>query len=260
MNPTINNRVFLFIDECKNLKKVNANGKIENFTVIGCLCVPANEIIEAEKRFMISRINNCIWGEVKSSSISGDYIEKYKNLVVEYIGDSFNDNKITYHSRAYPFLDKKIRVANHKDAGNTKDTLFKDESYRLIRSVIFKCLNAGMNNIYIVADGYGGNKGRDDYRNIRIELNNDPRFNGGVNIVRCVVGNSISCGALQITDLITGIVARKYYDNSTITEGVDAVHEELIRINGGLDLIRTTKFFPKLYSSKFHHYIMRVYS
>lgn len=143
---------------------------------------------------------------------------------------------------------------NIHDGLTEYDDIFKEEVYRLIRSVIMKCVAHGIKRVYILADGYS--KGRDDYKDIMDRLNKDDQIPevASENNLCCTIGDSRCCGALQISDLLVSTLGQYKFKKDGLKKGCDKLLEIIIEANGNIDPMRQSKWFPTLYSSKFHYF------
>ena len=244
-----------FIDESKNISSKDSKGNNVECTLIGLLCVQGDQFLKLEENLLKYRVQNRLWGEIHFEHASGLYINKYSELLHNYISNSY----VTFHSRMFAKIDKNSREKMH--AGLTKyDDIFKEEAYRLIRSVIMKCLSYGMQKFYILADTYS--KGRDDYKDIMKRLNNDvriPELKSSNNLC-CTIGDSRCCGALQISDLLVSTLGQYKFKKEGLKKGCDKLLDTIIRDNGGKDPMEQRWKFPTLYSSKFQYYCMPGYN
>lgn len=247
--------VFFFIDESKDISSTDQNGNNIKCTVVGLLCIQGDQLLELEKEFVDSRVVNRLWHEIHFTKASGKYVRIYSDIVEKYMSNSF----VTFHSRMFASPDAKERAKNH--GGLQKyDEIYLEESYRLIRSVVMKCAAYGYKYFYIVADDY--TKGIEDYKLIRERLNSDaeiPELKDDNNLC-CTTGNSESCGALQVCDIMTSTLGQFGYKNGGITKGRELLGDMLIRVNNGLNPISYSRYFPMLYSKKIQHFAQKSYS
>lgn len=243
-----------FIDEAKNIPSKDESGNNIKCTLLGLLCVRGDQFLGLEESFLKCRIKDRLWEEIHFVDASGSYIEKYAEALEQYISNSY----VTFHSRMFANLDKKTRGSIHEGLVEYDD-IYKEEAYRLIRSVIMKCVAHGMKNVYILADGY--TKGRGDYKDIMKRLNDDGKISeiNSENNLCCTIGNSCSCGALQICDLLVSTLGQYRFKTDGIKSGCTVFLDAIIRANGGANPMALNKYFPTLYSSKFHYYCARGY-
>lgn len=249
-----NKTALFFIDESKDIPSKDFKGDNVKCTLIGLLCVQGDQFLKLEEDFLKYRIKNRLWGEVHFETASGSYVDKYSELLYDYISNSY----VTFHSRMFANVEKETRKNIH--GGLTEyDDIFKEEAYRLIRSVIMKCVAIGINNIYILADGYS--KGRDDYKSIMDRLNTDdkiPEIESENNLC-CTVGDSRCCGALQISDLLVSTLGQYKFKKDGLKKDCNKLLNTIIKANGGIDPMIQKRGFPTLYSSKFHYYCVSGY-
>lgn len=255
LNDVLNDKTALFfIDESKDIPSKDCDGKAIKCTLLGLLCIQGDQFLQLEENFLKSRIKNRLWGEIHFEDASGSYVQKYSNILDSYISNPY----VTFHSRMFVNVEKENRKNIH--GGLTEyDDIFKEEAYRLIRSVIMKCLAHGMNAFYILADGY--TKGRDDYKEIMARLNSDDRVPEvqSKNNLCCTVGDSRCCGALQVSDLLVSTLGQYKLKTGGLKKGCDVLLNTIIHTNGDNDPMKQERYFPTLYSSKFHYYTMSNY-
>lgn len=243
-----------FIDESKDIPSKDYRGSAIKCTLLGLLCIQGDQFLQLEENFLKSRIENRLWGEVHFENASGSYVQKYSNMLKNYISNPY----VTFHSRMFANVEKENRKSTH--GGLTEyDDIFKEEAYRLIRSVIMKCLAHGMESFYILADGY--TKGRNDYKEIMTRLNNDDRIPEvkSKNNLCCTVGDSRCCGALQISDLLVSTLGQYKLKASGLKKDCEKLLDTIVEANGNLDPMEHKRFFPTLYSSKFHYFSALTY-
>ena len=244
-----NKTALFFIDESKDIPSKDFKGNNVKCTLIGLLCVQGDQFLKLEEDFLKYRIKNRLWGEVHFETASGSYIDKYSDLLRSYISNSY----VTFHSRMFANLEKEARKNIH--GGLTGyDDIFKEEAYRLIRSVIMKCVAHGIKKFYILADEYS--KGRDDYKGIMDRLNKDdqiPEIESENNLC-CTTGDSRCGGALQISDLLVSTLGQYKFKKDGLKKGCDKLLNVITGTNGNIDPMKQSKWFPTLYSSKFHYY------
>lgn len=249
-----NKTALFFIDESKDIPSEDFKGNNVKCTLIGLLCVQGDQFLKLEEDFLKYRIKNRLWGEVHFETASGSYVDKYSNLLHGYISNSY----VTFHSRMFANVEKETRKNIH--GGLTEyDDIFKEEVYRLIRSVIMKCVAHGIKKFYILADGYS--KGRDDYKSIMDRLNADdkiPEIESKNNLC-CTIGDSRCCGALQISDLLVSTLGQYKFKKDGLKKNCDKLLEVIVEANGGIDPMVQKRGFPTLYSSKFHYYCVSSY-
>ena len=94
-----------FIDESKDIPSKDFNGNNVKCTLIGLLCVQGDQFLKLEEDFLKYRIKNRLWGEVHFETASGSYVDKYSNLLHEYISNSY----VTFHSRMFANVEKETR-------------------------------------------------------------------------------------------------------------------------------------------------------
>lgn len=255
VSDALNSKTALFfIDESKNISSTDSNGKPIKCTLIGLLCVQGDQFLQLEENFLRSRVSQRLWREVHFENASGSYVKKYSNILEKYITNPY----VTFHSRMFANVEKENRKNIHD--GLTKyDDIFREEAYRLIRSVIMKCLAHGMNAFYILADEY--TKGRDDYRKIMERLNNDDKIPEvkNENNLCCTVGDSRCCGALQISDLLVSTLGQYKLKTGGLSKERSMLLDVIFRVNGNIDPMKQKRAFPTLYSSKFHYYAVASY-
>lgn len=244
-----NKTALFFIDESKNIPSKDYRGKNVKCTLIGLLCVQGDQFLKLEEDFLKFRVQNRLWGEVHFETMSGSYIDKYSGLLRDYIANSY----VTFHSRMFARLEKEARKSIH-DGLTEYDDILKEETYRLIRSVIMKCVSHGIEKFYILADRY--TKGRDDYKDILNRLNSDekiPEIRSENNLC-CTVGDSCCCGSLQIADLLVSALGQYKFKIGGVKDGCDKLLKVITESNGGIDPMKQNRRFPTLYSSKFHYF------
>lgn len=255
LDQVLNEKTALFfIDESKDIESIDPDGKVVKCTLLGLLCIQGDQFLKLEEDFLKVRIQHRLWGEIHFETVSGSYVEKYSSILEKYITNPY----VTFHSRMFANVDKEVRKNIYN--GLTKyDDIFKEEAYRLIRSVIMKCVVYGMKSFYILADNY--TKGRNDYKEIMARLNNDDRIPEikNENNLCCTVGDSRCCGALQISDLIVSTLGQYKLKTSGLNKERSALLDVIIRANGNVDPMKQVKFFPTLYSTKFHYYTVANY-
>ena len=254
-DEVLNSKTALFfIDESKNITSKDLEGNNIKCTLIGLLCVQGNQLLKLEEDFLKYRVENRLWGEIHFETASGSYVDKYSDLLRNYISNSY----VTFHSRMFANFKKESRRSIH--GGLTSyDDIFKEEAYRLIRSVVMKCVAHGIKKFYILADEYS--KGRDDYKDIMGRLNTDcriPEIKNNNNLC-CTIGNSCCCGALQISDLLVSTLGQYKFKKDGLKKDCHKLLDVIIKANGGIDPMVIKKSFPTLYSSKFHYYCMSSY-
>ena len=244
-----------FVDESKDIPSADSEGNNIKCTLIGLLCVQGDQFVKLEEKLLKYRIQNRLWGEVHFERASGSYVGKYSELLHDYISNSY----VTFHSRMFAKVDKDSRKKLH--AGLTRyDDIFKEEAYRLIKSVVMKCLSYGMQRFYILADEY--TKGRDDYKTIMKRLNDDekiPELRSSNNLC-CTIGDSRCCGALQISDLLVSTLGQYKFRKDGLKKGCEKLLDVIVKDNGNNDPMEQKWLFPTLYSSKFQYYCKPGYS
>lgn len=250
LDKVLNNKTALFfIDEIKDIPSMDSKGNDVKCTLIGLLCVQGDQFLKLEEDFLKYRIENRLWGEVHFVSASGSYVDKYSVLLREYISNSF----VTFHSRMFANVEKGTRKNIHGGLINYDD-IFKEEAYRLVRSVIMKCIAYGIERFYILADGYS--KGRNDYRDIKVRLNKDDRIPEirSDNNLCCTTGDSCCCGALQICDLLVSTLGQYKFKKDGLKKDCIKLLNTIFEANDEIDPMIQKNIFPTLYSSKFHYY------
>lgn len=228
--------MFLAIDESHS----------NSFTTIGCLCLPLKNLPKYEAEYISKRLEHKIWGEMKWTSLSLSYLNKYENVVESYL----KQHDVTFHSWAYRHITK-LELKKYWDDDETK--MFYCQAYLLLRNVIRKCLNQGChNNFYIVPDTTGM-RGKREYLLTREYLVNDNSIKPKPIIEFCDQGNSQICGALQITDLCTGATRYKYQKETNDTSVSEEFVKFLEKLNSNIPLNYADEKLPDLYKYKMHH-------
>lgn len=236
--------MFLAIDECFGTSH-------SQYVTIGCLSIPQDNLSEFEKEFIENRMHHKLWGEIKWSALSSSYLNKYKEVVSSYLGH----DKAIFHSWTY----KRPTTAEIREHYSSQDParVIYQQAYILIRTVIWRCRNVGYNgDFYILADQSGF--GSEEYQTTMRLLQTDSKIRPAPEIPYCNVGNSISCGALQIADICTG-ATHSYYDSNMLgnteakKEATKALVSHLEAMNGGLHLNTSRTNFYTMYTQKLHH-------
>ena len=233
--------MFLVIDESKG----------KSSTTVGCLCLPDSDFAKAESSVLSARIRERCWGEIKWQDARGDYAAKYTRILADYFGCS---NKITLHSLTYKKLELQAKTRLKRlfpDRQWSDERILDRRIYQLIRTVIWKCKQAGHDSdYYIIGDRRGG----DDrvYRTIGDLLAKDdsvrvrPQF--------CSTGTSAVLGSLQVADLCAGAIA-SCYEAGYHQLDTKQLREKLIEINKGIDITYSPPKLPKLHDYRLHHWL-----
>lgn len=222
--------MFIFLDESFG----------QNHTVVGCLCVPKDNILALEKDFLTNRVKKNCWGELSWSGISSSYIEKYKKFLLGYL----SNNNVTFHSWAYGNPDGNFR-------GN-KNKLLHQHEYSLLKNTIRKCLNNGYKQFYILLD-----QGQSDseYALTRDYLEKTLSFKPKPEILFSSAVDSKIIGAMQISSICVCAVRYLY---GTISSDVNKkLCDEIVSLLTKLNLDTSLIFSPKYprwdLSKKFSH-------
>lgn len=233
--------MFLIIDKSKG----------QTSTTIGCLCLSRSDFIKAEEIVLSGRIRERCWGEIKWQYARDEYAAKYTRILADYFGCS---DKITLHSLTYKKLDSSTKTKLKRlfpNKGWSPERILDRQIYNLIRTVIWKCREAGHGSeYYIIGDRRGG--GSSVYRMIGEFLAKDKRV--GVRPQFCSTGTSAVLGSLQIVDLCAGAIA-SCYEASYHQTDTKQIKEKLIEINNAVELIYSSPERPKLYDYRLHHWL-----
>lgn len=233
--------MFLVIDESKG----------KSSTTVGCLCLPNPDFTKAEAAILDARIRERCWGEIKWQDARGDYAAKYARILADYFGCS---DKITFHSLTYkrPGLQAKVQLKRlYQDRQWSDERVLDRRIYQLIRTVIWKCKQAGYgSDYYIIGDRRGGDN--NVYHTISNLLAKDSRVR--VKPQFCSTGTSAVLGSLQIADLCAGSIA-SCYEASYHQLDTKQIKEKLVGVNRGIDLTYSPPRLPKLHDYRLHHWL-----
>lgn len=218
-----------------------------DFTTVGCVCLPIAKLPELEGKHISIRLEQKLWGEIKWNALTDNYLEKYLAIIKGYLLEP----EVTFHSWTYK-KPTRIEVTKYWD-GDEGSIIYK-QAYRLLRSVIRKCLKRGTREpFYIVPDHT--DHGNEEYRLTKTLLSRDPIIEPHPEIEFCAPGSSQVCGALQIADFCSGAVQYKY-DSRPVKNKVtaDKAIETLTELNKGISIVNQELRIPSLYQFKLHHY------
>ncbi|HET9412475.1 MAG TPA: hypothetical protein VFO38_06610 [Candidatus Saccharimonadales bacterium] len=218
---------------------------------IGCLCFPRAIMPELESVFIADRIKHRVWAEVKWSRLCTPYCDKYKSMVSNYLASS----QVTYHSWTYSIPSAEERKQYYNGSDSSK--IIYRHAYLLIRTVIWKCRNSGYRGpFYILADETG-KLGREEYKITQELLKNDAKIDPPASIDFCNTGNSTSCGAMQVVDLLTGAVMSQYDEKFSKQDACIDFVEHLTALNNGVPLTFSSPGFPRLGAQKMQHCLFK---
>lgn len=218
---------------------------------LGCLCLPEAKLPELEAGFIKNRLEHKVWAEVKWSRLGKPYCDKYKTIVGDYLASP----DVTFHSWTYKIPSGEERKTFY-DGLDASKVVYR-HAYLLIRTVIWKCRNSGYSgNFYILADETG-KLGKDEYKITQDLLKNDSRIRPAPVIDFCATGSSISCGAMQVADLLTGAVMSQYDNGFSKQDACTDFVGHVVSLNGGTPLTYSPGAFPKLNEQKLHHCLHR---
>jgi len=210
--------MFIFLDESFG----------QNHTVVGCLCVPKDDILELEQAFLTNRIKKNCWGELCWGGLSSSYIDKYKKFMSDYL----SSKNVTFHSWAYANPDGSFK-------GDEKKLLHKHE-YSLLKNTIRKCLNSGYKQFYILLD-----TGQSDaeYALTRDYLEKTISFKPNPEILFSSAVDSKIVGAMQVSSICVSAV--RYLYGTISTDVNKSLCEEIISLLTKLNLETPLNFSPK---------------
>lgn len=218
---------------------------------LGCLCFPESIMPKLEAQFIQHRIEHKVWAEVKWQRLCAPYVEKYEAMVRDYLAP----DDVTFHSWTYR-IPTAIERRSFYDGIDASLVVYR-HAYLLIRTIIWKCRNNGYTGpFYILADE-SGKLGRNEYKITQGLLKRDPKISPPPVIDFCMTGSSTACGAMQITDLITGAVMSHYDEKFSKQDSCTKFIKMLAEINGGIPLDLSSRTLPKLHDQKLHHCLYR---
>ncbi|MCY4011061.1 MAG: hypothetical protein OXF30_03335 [Candidatus Saccharibacteria bacterium] len=234
--------MFLVIDESKS----------GSSTTVGCLCLPDSDFAKAEAMILDARIRERCWGEIKWQDARGDYASKYTRILADYFNCS---DRVTFHSLTYKKLGSQAKSRLKRlfpDRSWDEERVLDRRTYQLIRTVIWKCRQAGYDSSYYII---GDRRGSDDnsvYRTIGDLLAKDSKVR--IKPQFCSTGTSAVLGSLQIADLCAGAIA-SCYEVSYHQLDTQQIKAKLIEINKNVELTYSPSRLPKLHDHRLHHWL-----
>ena len=195
--------------------------------ILGGVLLPDAMLPDFERDFVSARMEHKLFGEIKWIRIDKKYKEEYCKFV-----DLFLDYKeMTFHAISYTGGDDK----------------YQGVAYTLIRYVVWKMKQAGIQESLTVLFDNDGFSGREGSEWIRSKAKSNHLLKD--TLLFCNQGASHVLGVLQIADLLSGSVA------STVNN-VGGPHKQLVRDHAlqGSNNIKSnvTSVFTDLHVYKIH--------
>jgi hypothetical protein len=219
------------------------------YTTVGCLCLPDDQLSHLEFDFINLRLRHKVWAEVKWEKISKAYCQKYKDILSAYL----SHGDVTFHSWTYRTPSSEERTRHYN--GISAEKVIYRHAYMLIRSVIWKCRNAGYQGSYYILADETGSLGQEEYKTTQSLLKGDSNIKPSPNIDFCTTGNSMSCGAMQVSDICAGAVMSHYDEKYSGQAACKSIVDHLKSLNQGRELNFSPSKLPTLKSAKLHHYL-----